>query len=674
MSRTAQSLFPHQKLDWTVSKLEERVGQAPDDPSLLLELARAVLSRGLYHGGGERDCSQALAYVRKALNDDPSNVEALVIAGLCLIGMERGMAAHRYLDQALGIDAERADLRLALGKLDQLNHEHGSAVKQLEMACRVAPELWEAHLELGRALMLLARQQGHPRRLVERAQFHLVAALKRDPGTEQSTLLLKDLGVSCMLLGRYKDAEKFFSRLRDTPRYRGTATYHLGLVAYELGKYKNAIQHFRQFLREKPDDAPVLARMALAWFQLGEYTRAREACHQALMADPDNVEAKYALGCTLLEEGVPAEAMKIFRDALRDAPDHMPTYVELVRARRQAGDPRWLVQALHAEVTNYDRLAPGGGTARATTRKRVRTVVDELKGIGPSQTGAILAAIDHTQSEALRFELWEAACGLATSAVADGASLRLREPGRFYGPGLGGVALAASGALPEQYLVNALKLEEADLKKAAVERHPAAHDVQQHRRNLATERDRARAYQALLLLSIAVRRSAAGRSLLRKWAETADPEMAVAAWAALALYGEPEASKNLSERARERQATPLVDRLLQAISPAPSRREPRKVEALEQTACGTCGRKHDEVTHMITGGEVVICDRCVVHITQNRAKLTAPDEAICGLCGRSHFESNGLYRYNGADICNQCVQLSLGLLEREEIDRFLESW
>jgi tetratricopeptide (TPR) repeat protein len=674
MSRTTQSLFPHQKLDWTISRLEERVERAPDDPALLLELARAILSRGLYHGGGERDCSQALAMTRKALSDDPSNVEGLVTAGLCLIGMDRGMGAHRYLDQAMGIDAERADLRLALGKLEQLNHEHGNAVKQLEMACRISPELWEAHLELGRALMLLARQQGHPRRLVERAQYHLVQALKRDPGTEQSTLLLKDLGVSCMLTARYREAEKFFTRLRDHERYKHTATYHLGLVAYELGKYKNAIQHFRQFLRDKPDDAAVLARMAMAWFQLGEHSRAREACHQALMADPDNVEARYALGCTLLEEGSPAEAMKVFREALRDAPDHMPSYVEMVRARRQGGDPRWLISALHAEVANYDKLAPGGGQARQTTRKRVRTVLDELRSIGPSQTGAILGAIDHTQSEALRFELWEAACGLATSAVADGASQRLREPGRFYGPGLGGVAVAAATAVPEQYLVDGLKLEEADLKRAAVERHPAAHDVQQHRRNLSNERDRARSYQALLLLSIALRRSGAGRTLLKKWASTADAEMAVAASVGLALYGDAEASHALLERAKARQATPLVDRLLQAVSPAPSRREPRKVDALEQTACRTCGRKHEDVTHMIAGGDAVICDRCVVHITQHRASLTAPDEATCALCGRSHFESAGLFRYNGVDICNQCVQLSLGLLEREEIDQFLEAW
>ncbi len=77
---------------------------------------------------------------------------------------------------------------------------------------------------------------------------------------------------------------------------------------------------------------------------------------------------------------------------------------------------------------------------------------------------------------------------------------------------------------------------------------------------------------------------------------------------------------------------------------------------------------------MIAGGDTVICDRCVVHITQNRGTLTAPDDAACSLCGRSHFESAGLYAYNKIDICNHCVQLSLGLTEREEVDSFLMAW
>ena len=77
---------------------------------------------------------------------------------------------------------------------------------------------------------------------------------------------------------------------------------------------------------------------------------------------------------------------------------------------------------------------------------------------------------------------------------------------------------------------------------------------------------------------------------------------------------------------------------------------------------------------MIAGGDTVICDRCVIHITQNRATLNADDDASCALCGRTHFESAGLYAYNGVSICNTCVQLSLGLREREEVEEFLATW
>jgi tetratricopeptide (TPR) repeat protein len=669
------SLFIHQKLDWTIARLQSAAERAPDDPMARVSLARARVSRGLYHGGGEKECNEVLALARKALSDDPANAEALVVAGLALLGMERPRAAARYLDQAVRIDGERADLRLAMGLLDAQRGQLGQAVRQLETACRLAPDAWETHLELGRTLLRLARAQNNPKRLVERAQYHLVQALQRDPPPRQEAVLLQHMGLTCMLMGRHHEAERFFLRLKEHGEHRAQARLHLGQIAYELGKYNNAIQHFRQFLRERPDDPKVLARCAMAWFQLGEYPRAREACHHALMVDPENVEARYALGCTLLEEGAPNEGMKVFREALRDRPDHLPSYIEMVRARRLAGDERWLAQALRAEVANHDRLAPGGrSNARELTRRRVRVVLDELRTIGPSTVGRIVATIPHTQSESLRFELWEAASELALSAVADSAALRLREPGRWYGPGLGGVALAAAAAVPEQFLVEGMNLDEKDLKRAAVDRHGPAHDVAEHRRNLDAERERARAYQALLLLAIGVRRSAAGKALLRKWAEVADPELAVAAWAGLTLYGEPDAGERLRELARPKRADVMVEQLLGAVSPRELRREPRRVSESEETACSTCGRRHAEVTHMIAGNTVIICDRCIVEITKHRASLSAPDEATCGLCGRSHFEASGLYRFNKVDICNHCVQLSLGLLEREEIERFLAAW
>lgn len=670
-----RSLFPHQKLDWTISRLEESTGRSPDDPALRVELARAVLSRGLFHQGGERECNRALSLARRALQDDPSSPEGLVIAGFSLVGMERPEAAQKYLDQALQIDAERADLRLALGALERAKGDVGTAVRQLESACRLAPEAWEPHLFLGRALAELGRQRGNPRRLVERSQYHLVRALQLEPTPDVAPSLFKDLGISCMLTGRYKEAEKFFVRLREHERFASLARYYLGQVAYELGKYNNAIQHYRQYLRDRPEDPKVLARMAMAWFQMGEFPRAREACHQALLVDPMNLTARHALGCTLLEEGDPNEAMRVFRETLKEHPEHMASYLEMARTRRLGGDVGWLVRALEAEVGSYDRTLPGGEVdGRKLTRERVRVVLDELRAIGPSTTGAVLGAVQRTQDEALRFQLWEAACAMSLSSVADATSARLREPGRHYGAQLGLEALSAAHALPEPVLTSGLAIDENDLKRAAVERHPAAPDVRIHRRNLDTERNRARSWQGLLLLAIGTRRSASGKELLRQWADSADPELATAAWAGLAMYGEPEATRRLQDRARERGASRLTDRLLAQVTPQSGRPRPRRVSDDEQLRCSTCGRGPHDVTHLMAGGQAIICDRCVVKVSQHRRSMTAADDAVCSLCGATHFESKGIYLHNSVNICSACLELSLGLLEREEVDRFLEAW
>ncbi|RME26774.1 MAG: tetratricopeptide repeat protein, partial [Deltaproteobacteria bacterium] len=515
MAPSSASLFPHNKLDWLISRIEDKVHAAPDDPHLRLELARALLSRGLFHGGGERECNRAFAVLRKVLQEDPASAEALALSGLALVGMKRPEGAVRYLDQAVRLDGERADLRLALGALAREQGDLGTAVRELESACRMAPDAWETHLYLGRALLDLARSEGRPRRLVERAQYHLVRALRLGPSPDQQAPLFRDMGITCMYTGRFRDAEKFFIRLREHERFRVEAMRHLGEVAYELGKYNNAIQHFRRYLEARPDDADVLARVAMAWFQLGEYARAREACNQALIREPLHLEARHALGCTLLEEGQANEALRVFRETLKEVPEHLPSYLELVRTRRRGGDARWLAQALAAEVRQHDQLPPGGADGpRALTRQRVAVVLDEMRALGPGMVDHVLATIEHSQDEALRFQLWEAACELALGALGATTAARLRAAGQHYGPGLGAEAIASAAVLPDPVLVDGLSIEEADIKRAAVERHPPAAGVREHRQHLDTETNRARAHQAMLLLAIGSRRSAAGKALL----------------------------------------------------------------------------------------------------------------------------------------------------------------
>ena len=133
--------------------------------------------------------------------------------------------------------------------------------------------------------------------------------------------------------------------------------------------------------------------------------------------------------------------------------------------------------------------------------------------------------------------------------------------------------------------------QEDDLKRAAVNRHGPANDVEGHRRNVEMERNNARGYQALLLLSIATRQSRAGRRLLENWERTADSELSTAAKAGLTLYGDPKAVASLSARAAQQGSAGSIRSLLgQVIPPEQKRGSPRAVSDDEDVHCTTCGR------------------------------------------------------------------------------------
>lgn len=673
-------MYPHQKLDWTAGRLEAHLAEAPDDLDARLELARNCLSRALYHGGGEAIAAQALAHARKLLAEDPGHAEAQVICGAALVGMERPEAARKHLDETLRLHPDRADLHLALGAAWRALGDRHLAIRHLEQACRLEPDSWEIHLLLGRTLAERARQVGGAR-LVERSQYHLVQALKREPSPDLLAPLMRDLGLSCLRTGRYADAEKMFIRLRENPRYSAVARKYLGQVAFALGKYKSAIQHDRQYLEALAaggggDDAPVLAQIGMAFLHLGELDRAREFCNKALLADPELLSARHALGCTLVEEGHVSDALRIFKETLHDHPEHLPSYVELVRTRRRMGDAAWLQKALAAEVGSYDRLPVLGGeaSARTVTRRRIQVLLEELKSVGPSSVAAVLGAIETTEDEGLRFALWEAACQLSTGHVADEVALRLREPGRHFAVPLARNALAAASMLPEPALTAGLDVSTEDIQKAAVDRHGNASDLGTHRRHVDAEREVARAWQAILLLAVASRRSRSSRALLAAWGRDADPELQVAVLAAQVMGGDADAARVLLRRAQERGATPLVDRLLAEVGPTTRRADPRPVLEGEEVHCSSCGRKPAEVTHLMSGTAAVVCDRCMAEIARSRRGLLAPDDASCLLCGRTTLETRGVYRLHGIDVCSSCVELSMGLLERDEVDRFLAAW
>ena len=672
-------MFPHQKLDWTLTRLEQQVAAHPDDATSRAELAWSALSRALWHDGGEAWLNKALTHARRVLHDDPSNPRALVVAGWALVGLDRIEPALQYLDLALRAQPESPALHLALGAMHVARGERHQAVREYEFACREAPEAWEAHASLGLLLRQRAGELGHPPRVLERSQYHMVRAIQLRPSPAQEHRLLYELAVSCLQTGRLADAQKLLTRLVEHQPWQARARYHLGIASMQMGRYKNAVLHLRQHLQEHGESPHVYARIAMCYLHLGEGARAREQCHQALALDPGHLDARWTLGCAYIEEGRTDEGVRIFREILHDAPQYTPAFVELVKLRRASRDAAWIGQALRAEVGVYDRLPLVAESEdrqpfqpRAITRERVGLLIDALLDTAEDPAQTLLDAMSLTTDEPLRASLWDRALDALARAHASEVAGWLQQPGRWFGVDRSAQVLALAPFLPEPALARGLHLSEEDLQRAAVDRNGPARDVLTHRRRVEVERQQARAWQAVLLLAIAVRGTEGSRNLLVRWAAEADPELALAARAGLVLLGDDHARAMLEQQLADPAARHALAALVGAAHTPADGAPYRPISDDELRTCATCGRRTGEVDHMMVRGDVAVCDRCLTHIAQHRHELATEDPRLkCVMTGRTITETRELYLYNGVPLATEVVDRSLGLLEREEVDRFL---
>ncbi len=674
-------MYPHHKLDWHLSRFESKLENTPDDGALRLDYAEHCLSKARFHDGGEAWYNRALTQARRVLSSDPDNAGALVIAGLSLVGLERIEPATRYLDQALKGHHTRADVHFALGAMHRADGDKHQALRELEMACRLAPESFETHHLLALLLWERARELGMPNRLVERSQFHTTRALQLDPTPSIAQALNWHLAMTALHTQRWTEAHKLLVSAQDSEKYRAKAKYFLGLASYHLGKHKNAILYLRQHLETFPDSPRVYVRIGMSYLQLGEVAKARQACNRALAIDPRDPDARWTLGCALLEEGQTDDAAQVLKELLADVPDHVPAFTELVRLRVATRDLGWLRKALRAEVSGYDRYpvkalidGPDGEREiepRTSTRNRIAILLDALGEADRDAVGPMLGAMALTTDESLRYLLWEAALQFCSLERARRCVAHLEEPGVRFDVQVGREVLALTDLIPEDLLTSGLNVGEEDLNRAAVDRHGPARDLSAHRKRIEAERQIARGWQALLLLGLGQRGSSHGRALLHRWAAEADQDLVIAARAALALQGEEEAIDLLRNDVRRYKAEPLVDAILAGLGPRDVRPTVRALPDDTDAHCSTCGRRSADAGHLLAGGSAVVCDHCMRDIATRRRELSMDDPgATCKLCSKANTMVRAVYDYQGVPVCTDCLDRSLGMMEREAVDRF----
>jgi len=122
------------------------------------------------------------------------------------------------------------------------------------------------------------------------------AALEKKP--ENMSSIYNKIGISELMLQRYKEAKKDFQRSFKADPTRADAYNNLGVVYYEEKKYGSAIRQYQKALELRQDSASYYSNLGAAHFSKKDYEKASLAYGKALELDPDIFERTSRTGVT----------------------------------------------------------------------------------------------------------------------------------------------------------------------------------------------------------------------------------------------------------------------------------------------------------------------------------------------------------------------------------------
>jgi tetratricopeptide (TPR) repeat protein len=113
------------------------------------------------------------------------------------------------------------------------------------------------------------------------------AALAKKPNDSS---LLNKLGVTELMMQRYKEARKSFERAIKSNHEFANAYNNLGVVLYEGRKYGAAVKQYEKAIAKDDTSASFFSNLGAAYFSKRDFEPAIMAYHHALQLDPEVFE------------------------------------------------------------------------------------------------------------------------------------------------------------------------------------------------------------------------------------------------------------------------------------------------------------------------------------------------------------------------------------------------
>jgi Flp pilus assembly protein TadD len=239
------------------------------------------------------------------------------------------------------------------------NKDVESVVKELRRAAQIDDAYGPAHVELGRALLLLGDADGA---LVSLSKG---ATLLPDQAEAHSAL-----GIARLASGRPDDAVASLGRAAALDPGSAARHANYGTALMMRGRVADAVVEYRLALRIAPDDARAHSDLGTALLAQGHVVEAIAPLEEALRRDPNRATFHSNYGYALQIKGELARAEAEYRTALRIDPQLASAWINLATALSK--DPKRRAEA---------RAALEKARAIDPTDPRVKANLEELDAL-----------------------------------------------------------------------------------------------------------------------------------------------------------------------------------------------------------------------------------------------------------------------------------------------------
>ena len=245
-----------------------------------LSLGSVFFQRGYY--------DQAEAFFQRALDDDPSNAEAVYGVGSVYLQQEKNAEARETFERVVKMRSSYSEtLPSAWNNLGLLATREGrtaEAVEHFQKALELSPDYLVALENLGNAYRQL-KQWEEARKSLE----HAVAVGPQDPEANYS------LG---MVFAQLNDTDRAYDYLQRALKLRPEypeALNNLGILYLRTQRRDEAVASFKECIRVAPSFDQSYLNLARVYAIEGKTDEARKALRALLQQHPDHIQGRKAL-------------------------------------------------------------------------------------------------------------------------------------------------------------------------------------------------------------------------------------------------------------------------------------------------------------------------------------------------------------------------------------------